>query len=233
MFSGRQAGVRLPDGVTVATYRNYETAQQAINSLAEADIDISGMALVGSEVRVVERVMGKLTWRKVAMAGAMRGLTFGLFLGIVFWLLVPEAGIAILAMPVLGIAFGMLLSIVTHTFTRKNRQYQSVQQLIPASFDLIAPREVAAAAMHKLGPQVRRPEDQNPGGEQNTTGAGQPAPESSETPTQAEPPAQQDRDTRPEPSAAPGPASAPSPPDEDRRPEPVPNPLAGRPHSRD
>ncbi len=156
MFSGRQAQGRLPEGVTVATYRSYETAQQAINSLAEAEIDVSGIALVGNDVRVVERVMGRLTWRKVAMAGAMRGLTFGLFLGIVFWLLVPEAGMMVLAMPILGVAFGMLLSIVTHSFTKKNRQYQSVQQIIPASFDLVAPQEVAAAVMHKLGPGVRR-----------------------------------------------------------------------------
>ena len=156
MFSARQAQSRLPEGVTVATYRSYETAQQAINSLAEAEIDVSGIALVGSDVRVVERVMGRLTWRKVAMAGAMRGLTFGLFLGIVFWLLVPEAGMMVLAMPILGVAFGMLLSIVTHSFTKKNRQYQSVQQILPTTFDLVAPQEVAAAVMHKLGPGVRR-----------------------------------------------------------------------------
>ena len=159
MFQGRQAN-QLPDGVKVATFASYEAAQKAVNALAEADVDVSGMALVGGDVRVVERVIGRLTWGKVAMAGAMRGLTFGLFLGIVFWLLVPTAGAAILAMPAFGVAFGMLLSLVTHSLTKKRRQFQSVQQVVPLTFDLLAPREVAGAAMHKLGPGVVNPQQQ-------------------------------------------------------------------------
>lgn len=218
MFSGRQPGTRLPDGVTVATYRNYETAQQAINSLAEADIDVSGMALVGSDVRVVERILGKLTWRRVAMAGAMRGLTFGLFLGIVFWLLVGEQiGIAILAMPVLGVAFGMLLGIVTHTLTRKNRQYQSVQQIIPVSFDLVAPREVAASAIHKLGPNAHR----------QSSPSSNPA-AASGSPQQSEDSAHED--TPETDSAAPSSVPSPAVPEApaDTAPDRVPNPLAGQ-----
>lgn len=151
MFQGRQASNRLPEGVKVASYPTYEAAQQAVNSLAEAELDITGVALVGTDVRVVESVLGRLTWGKVAMAGALRGLTFGLFLGIVFWLLVPTAGAAILAMPVFGVAFGMLLSVITHSFMRKKRKYQSIQQVVPSSYDLIAPHAVAGAAMHKLG----------------------------------------------------------------------------------
>ena len=165
MFQGRPAANRLPEGVKVASFSTYEAAQQAVNTLAEAEIDISGVALVGTDVRVVESVVGRLTWGRVAMAGAMRGLTFGLFLGIVFWLLVPEAGMVIIAMPVFGMAFGMLLSLITHSLTRKRRRFSSVQQVIPGSYDLIAPHGVAGAVMHKLGrgaPPVPAPQSQHP-----------------------------------------------------------------------
>ncbi|MGO3649706.1 general stress protein [Agrococcus casei] len=194
-----RGSTRMPEGASVATFRNYDEAQGAVNKLAEADVNVKGVAIVGTELRLVERVVARLTYGRVALAGAMRGLYFGVFLGVVFWLLVPEAGLTIIAMPALGIAFGMLLGVVTHSLTRKSREFQSVQQVLPAKFELIVPHEVAIDAKRVLGPNF------------NATPPVQQTPPQ-QVPQQQTPPQQQMPPTQQPPSAHPAPPAQPSPP---------------------
>ena len=146
-----RGAARMPEGTTVAKFNSYEDAQAAVNKIAEADVDVKGIAIIGSELRLVERVVARLTYGRVALAGAMRGLYFGLFLGIAMWLIMPAAGLTIVAMPALGIAFGMLLGVVTHSLTKRNREFQSVQQVLPARFELVAPNEALHGARQALG----------------------------------------------------------------------------------
>ena len=141
----------MPEGTTVAKFNSYDDAQAAVNKIAEADVDVKGIAIIGSELRLVERVVARLTYGRVALTGAMRGLYFGLFLGIAMWLIMPDAGLTIVAMPALGIAFGMLLGVVTHSLTKRNREFQSVQQVLPARFELVAPNEALHGARQALG----------------------------------------------------------------------------------
>lgn len=141
----------MPEGTTVANYSSYEDAQGAVNKIAEADVDVKGIAIIGTELRLVERVVARLTYGRVALSGAIRGLYFGLFLGIAMWLIMPEAGLTIAAMPILGIAFGMLLGVITHSLTKRNREFQSVQQVLPAKFEVVAPNEVLHDARKALG----------------------------------------------------------------------------------
>lgn len=157
-----RGAARMPEGTPVATFTSYEAAQAAVNKLSEADIDVRGVALIGTELRLIERVIAKLTYGRVALAGAMRGLYFGLFLGVAVWLLIPDAGLTIVAMPALGIAFGMLLGVLTHALTKRNREFQSVQQVLPAKFELIAPNEVLHEARRVLGPGGAQPQQPEP-----------------------------------------------------------------------
>ncbi|GAA2172257.1 hypothetical protein GCM10009846_09490 [Agrococcus versicolor] len=142
---------RLPDGVVVASYPTYAEAQAAINTVSESDTDIRGLAIVGNDLKLVERVMGRLTWGKVALTGLMRGLSFGVFFALAIYLLMPESLQSALILPLLGAAIGILLAIVTHAMTRKRREFSSVQQVMASRYDIVAPREIAGRAMHVLG----------------------------------------------------------------------------------
>ncbi|MBO1769185.1 general stress protein [Agrococcus sp. TF02-05] len=152
MFQGAARGDQhLPSGVVVASFETYDQAQAAIAKVSGAEGELSGLAIVGNDLKLVERITGRLTWGKVALAGAMRGLGFGAFIGLVYMLLVPEAIGSVLLFPLLGLAFGILLGVVTHSMTRRKRDYASVQQVLAARYDVVAPQQSAGKAMHIIG----------------------------------------------------------------------------------
>lgn len=152
MFQGAARGDQhLPSGVVVASFETYDQAQAAIAKVSGAEAELAGLAIVGNDLKLVERITGRLTWGKVALAGAMRGLGFGAFIGLVYMLLVPEAIASVLLFPLLGLAFGILLGVVTHSMTRRKRDYASVQQVLAARYDVVAPQQSAGRAMHIIG----------------------------------------------------------------------------------
>ena len=142
---------RLPDGVVVASFPTYAEAQAAVNKVSEAEAEIRGLAIVGNDLKLVERVMGRLTWGKVALNGMLRGLMFGVFFGLAIYLLMPESLQSAFILPLLGAAMGILLAIVTHAMTRKRREFSSVQQVMASRYDIVAPQSIAGRAMHVVG----------------------------------------------------------------------------------
>ncbi len=141
----------LPRGVVVASYETYDQAQAAVAKVSGAEAEVKGLAIIGNDLKLVERIVGRLTWGKVALQGAMRGLGFGAFIGLVYLLLVPEAMASLLLFPLLGLAFGILLGVTSHAMIRRKRDFASVQQVLAARYDVIAPQETAGKAMHIIG----------------------------------------------------------------------------------
>src|ERR1700753_2973988 len=66
---------------TVARFDDYETAQRAVDQLSDDGFPVENLDIVGSELRLVERVTGRLTRGRAAGAGALSGLWAGLLLG--------------------------------------------------------------------------------------------------------------------------------------------------------
>lgn len=148
---------RLPDGVVVASFPTYAEAQAAVNKVSEAEGEIRGLAIVGNDLKLVERVMGRLTWGKVAAQGMLRGLMFGIFFGLAIYLLMPESLQSAFILPLLGAAMGILLAIVTHAMTRKRREFSSVQQVLATRYDIVAPQAIAGKTMHVIGQRAAAP----------------------------------------------------------------------------
>ena len=152
MFQRSASGDQhLPRGIVVASYETYDQAQAAVAKVSGAEAEVVGLAIIGNDLKLVERIVGKLTWGKVALQGAMRGLGFGAFIGLVYLLFVPEAITSVLVFPALGLAFGILMSLTSHAMTRRKRDYASVQQVLAARYDVVAPQETAGKAMHIIG----------------------------------------------------------------------------------
>lgn len=155
MFQRSSTGDQhLPHGVVVASFETYAQAQAAVAKVSGSDTDVAGLAIVGNDLKLVERIVGRLTWGKVAMRGAIRGLGFGAFMGLLFLLFVPEAVSSVLVFPLLGLAFGILLSVVQHSLVRRKRDFASTQQVLAARYDVVAPQESASRAMQVIGQRV-------------------------------------------------------------------------------
>ena len=79
----RGSGIPLADPIsaawnTVARFDDYESAQRAVDRLSDDGFPVEKLDIVGSGLRLVERVTGRLTTWHAATAGALSGLWAGL-----------------------------------------------------------------------------------------------------------------------------------------------------------
>ena len=58
---------------TVASYSAYEEAQAAVDRLSDEGFPVENLDIVGSGLRLVERVTGRLTMARATAAGAASG----------------------------------------------------------------------------------------------------------------------------------------------------------------
>lgn len=142
----------MPRGEVVATYETYNEAQQAVDVLAKADFPVSKLSIVGNDLKTVERVTGKLTWGRVALAGAASGAWLGIFFGLLFFIFSPDgAGMPfLLAAVLIGAGFGMLFGLVSYAFNRRRRDFTSTMQVIASNYQLIAESGLVNRARNQL-----------------------------------------------------------------------------------
>ena len=78
-----------PSGWPVGSYAKYEEAQRAVDHLADNEFPVADVTIVGVNLMLVERVIGRLTWGRVLLTGAASGAWLGLFVGLVLSLFAP------------------------------------------------------------------------------------------------------------------------------------------------
>ena len=69
-------------GEAVSTYTSYEDAQRAVDYLSDNGFPVEHAQIVGSNLRLVEQVTGRVTTGSATLAGAGSGAWFGLFIGL-------------------------------------------------------------------------------------------------------------------------------------------------------
>ena len=153
---GRQPNLmRVPKGEVLGTYDTYKEAQDVVDHLSKLDFELKHLSIVGSDLKSVERVTGKLNWGKAALGGAASGAWLGLFFGLVLFLFsaTPNLVIVIAAM-LIGAAFGALFGIAAYAVTRRNRDFTSTQQVVVSSYQVIIDPEFTARANEALAKPV-------------------------------------------------------------------------------
>jgi Heat induced stress protein YflT domain len=145
--------------VTVATYPDYASAQRAVDYLSDNKFPVEHTAIVGTDLRLVERVLGRLTTGRAAMAGLASGAWFGLFIGLLLgifavgnWFAVVAAGLLI------GAVWGAIFGAFAHAMTRGARDFTSQSMLDAGQYAVTVTAEHADASRQLLA----RLEPQNP-----------------------------------------------------------------------
>ena len=146
----------IPKGDVLGTYDTYPEAQHVVDKLAKADFDVSQLSIIGSDLKTIERVTGKLTWGRAALGGAATGAWLGLFAGSLLFLFTASPNLTYaFAVILLGAAFGMLFGIVSYAVNRRRQDYTSTHQVIATSYQVIAPSGSLVRAQELL----QRPEE--------------------------------------------------------------------------
>lgn len=142
----------LPRGDLIASYSTYLEAQKAVEALSSAGFAVQHVTIVGTDLKMVERVTGRLTYSRVAAAGLASGAWFGLFVGLVLSLFGGGTGTP---MPIfvavgIGAGFGLLFSVLSYSMTRGKRDFTSASQIVATSYGLLCASERAGEAVRIL-----------------------------------------------------------------------------------
>ena len=141
----------VPAGDTVGSYTSYLDAQKAVDYLADQQFPVQMVSIVGNELKMVERVTGRLSYPRVALSGALSGMWFGLFVGVMLSFFAPSPGyFSILASVLMGAAFFMLFGIVTYAMQRGKRDFTSTSQVVATNYDVVVSVEAAFEARRLL-----------------------------------------------------------------------------------
>jgi hypothetical protein len=166
---------QLPDPSTdpvLVSYANYLEAQQAVDTLSDNRFPVQKVAIVGVDLRMVEQVIGRMSWGRAAAGGLMTGAWFGLLLGLFvsFFASAEESNptsLIVLGL-VYGAGFGIIFGLVSYWMTGGKRDFLSRSQVIANRYDVHVTADGIADARKILGLSAQwpppLPDDVNAGG---------------------------------------------------------------------
>ena len=139
-------------GEVVTSSRDYESAQKTVSKLIAGEVPARDIAIVGQSVRTIERVTGKLGYAAAARSGAINGVLLGLFLSAILVLGNPEVPIQLfVGFVFIGVAVGMLMSLVTYAIVRRRRDFASVTQFAADHYEVTVMASSLSKARQVLG----------------------------------------------------------------------------------
>lgn len=145
----------VPRGDVLGTYDSYLEAQNVVDRLSKAEFDVKQVAIVGNDLKTVEKVTGKQTYGRSALAGAASGAWFGLFIGLLLFIFSPVPNIgAVAAALLIGAGFGMIFGVITYSITRRRRDFTSTHQVLASNYQVIVAPQMTARAQEALARTV-------------------------------------------------------------------------------
>ena len=130
--------------MSLGVYERYEQAQQAVDFLSDNQFPVQNCLIVGTELKQVERVTGRLTTGKVAAGGLLSGVWLGLFVGLVLSLFGSGGAVAtILSTMLFGAIFGLVWALAGYAATRGRRDFTSVSQVVATRYEVLVEHKFA------------------------------------------------------------------------------------------
>jgi hypothetical protein len=140
---------------TIASYETYSEAERAVDYLSDNKFPVARVAIIGSDVHMVEQIMGRLNYGGAALRGAGTGGFTGLLIGWLFGLfnwVTPVLAAFTLAIYglVFGAIVGALFGLIFHALQGGRRDFSSVRAMVPSRYEVVADAEVADEAARLL-----------------------------------------------------------------------------------
>lgn len=143
---------RSADRTVIASYQDYRRAQRAVDYLSDQKFPVEHLTIVGSGLKLVETVTGRLTWGRAALAGGTAGLWFGLLIGL--FVAIFSTGTSTLALilwgALWGVTAGVIFSLVLYALSGGTRDFISHQELRADTYDIMVDPSHAESARSTL-----------------------------------------------------------------------------------
>jgi len=140
------------DRTVVASYSDYSRAQRAVDFLSDEKFPVEHVAIIGTGLKLVETVTGRLTAGRAAMAGASAGLWFGVLIGlfVAIFSTGTDTWALILWGAIWGLIAGAVFSLIAYAFTGGRRDFVSFKELRADTYDIAVNSSHAEAAQSTL-----------------------------------------------------------------------------------
>jgi hypothetical protein len=137
---------------SVGIYPTYADAQKAVDYLADEKFEVQNLAIVGTELKSVERVLGRRTWGSVIGSGVQSGISTALLVGLVVLFLAPPASRIpmLIAVVVVGIVIGIAFAAIGYAMSGGRRDFTSVTQTVATKYEVLCEHKVAQQARDLL-----------------------------------------------------------------------------------
>ena len=137
---------------SVGIYQTYADAQKAVDYLADEKFAVQNLAIVGTDLKSVERVLGRRNWGTVIAQGVQSGVSTGLLVGLVMLIFGNPRSVFLLLVVALaiGIAIGITFSAVAYAMSKGKRDFTSVTQTVATKYEVLCEHKLAAEARERL-----------------------------------------------------------------------------------
>lgn len=135
---------------SLAVFDDYAAAQSAVDYLSDNEFAVENVLIVGTELKQLERVTGRLTWGRVILSGVASGAWFGLLIGLLLGIFAADWFAAVATGVILGVVWGAILSAVFYAFQGGERDFSSVKTILPGKYELLVEHKFLAEAQTLL-----------------------------------------------------------------------------------
>lgn len=139
--------------VVLQEFDDYPKAQHLVDRLSDSGFPVEHLQIVGTGIRTVEQVTGRMTKGKAALFGAGSGAWLGLLIGLIIGLFTAgPAWVAILLVSLaLGAFWGAAFGFVAHWTTNGQRDFSSTKALEAEHYAVLVSTHHLGEAMSLTG----------------------------------------------------------------------------------
>jgi hypothetical protein len=139
-------------GVQVGSYDTYEQAQAAVDHLSDEKFPVEHVTIIGSDLKMIETVTGRLTMGRAVAAGAAGGAWWGLFVGLLLGIFATDGGDwvgSVVTGLLIGLVFGAAFGGMGYAATRGRRDFTSTSKISAGRYDVMCtPADAEDARAH-------------------------------------------------------------------------------------
>jgi hypothetical protein len=147
---GRAKALTLDYPQSLGVFADYQRAQRAVDYLSDAEFAVQNCMIVGTDLKQVERVTGRLTWSRAAIAGAASGAWIGVFVGLLISLFGGGNLATVVAGVLIGVAFGITFGLAGYAATGGHRDFTSVTQVVATRYEVLVEHRLLEQAQTLL-----------------------------------------------------------------------------------
>lgn len=135
---------------SLGVYSTYQEVQAVVDTLADNHFPVQSTLIVGTDLKLMERVTGRKSWGRVIGQGALSGLWMGLFLGLLLMLIAPSNFMVVLTSVLMGIVFFTVWAVIGYAMSGGKRDFTSMTSTIPMQYELLVEHKHADEARRLL-----------------------------------------------------------------------------------